>query len=176
VLGCNFDCASRNEIKLVRDISKDLLVATSASSGREPDIIFANPSKARSHIVEAVSKYNVTMMTFDNADEIRKCASVSRDIQLVMRIVTDDRGSQCRLSSKFGAPRIKWRHLLATAKKCGLEVVGVSFHVGSGCRDASRYELALRDAREIFDVAHRDYGFKMSVLDIGGGFPGETHS
>lgn len=57
-----------------------------------------------------------------------------------------------------------------------MQVVGVSFHVGSGCRDASRYELALRDAREIFDMAEKEYGFKMNILDIGGGFPGETHS
>lgn len=45
-----------------------------------------------------------------------------------------------------------------------MQVVGVSFHVGSGCRDASRYELALRDAREIFDMAEKEYGFKMNIL------------
>ena len=93
-----------------------------------------------------------------------------------MRIVTDDRGSQCRLSSKFGAHRQKWRSLLATAKKFGIPVVGVSFHVGSGCRDSSRYELALQDAREIFDMAKKDYGMEMSILDIGGGFPGKSPS
>jgi len=90
--------------------------------------------------------------------------------------VTDDRGSQCRLSSKFGAPKPRWRHLLQAAKSAGLQVVGVSFHVGSGCRDATRYELALQDARELFDMALTEFGFHMSLLDIGGGFPGETHS
>jgi len=115
-------------------------------------------------------------MTFDNVAEVEKCAAISKGIQLILRIVTDDRGSVCRLSSKFGAPRAKWLPLLAAAKKHGLQVVGVSFHVGSGCRDASRYELALKDAREIFDTAKRDFGFELSLLDIGGGFPGETHS
>ncbi len=167
VLGCNFDCASREEIRLVQDIAKDL--------PRQPDIIYANPSKARAHLLEAVCK-GIRMVTFDNAEEIKKCSAISKKIQLILRIVTDDRGSQCRLSSKFGAPRAKWRPLLATAKKCGLEVIGVSFHVGSGCRDGTRYELALKDAREIFDLAKKEYGFNMSVLDIGGGFPGETHS
>lgn len=65
---------------------------------------------------------------------------------------------------------------MAAAKKHGLKVVGVSFHVGSGCRDASRYEAALKDAREIFDMAKSEFGFDMTILDIGGGFPGETHS
>ena len=116
------------------------------------------------------------MVTFDNAIEIQKCSAVSKKIELILRIMTDDRGSQCRLSSKFGAPRYKWRPLLAAAKKYGLKVVGVSFHVGSGCRDASRYELALKDAREIFDMAEKDFDMKMNIIDIGGGFPGETHS
>jgi len=167
ILGCNFDCASRNEIRLVEEVSRDL--------PRKPEIIYANPCKARAHLIEAVCK-GVRMVTFDNVMEVEKCAAVSKKIQLIMRIVTDDRGSQCRLSSKFGAPRQMWRPLLVAAKKHGLEVVGVSFHVGSGCRDATRYELALKDAREIFDFAEQEFGMKMKILDIGGGFPGETHS
>jgi Pyridoxal-dependent decarboxylase, pyridoxal binding domain len=54
---------------------------------------------------------------------------------------TDDRGSQCCLSSKFGAPRSKWRNSLAAVKQTGVEVVEVSFHIGSGCRDATRYQM-----------------------------------
>ncbi|EEC47953.1 ornithine decarboxylase 2, partial [Phaeodactylum tricornutum CCAP 1055/1] len=164
-LGCNFDCASRNEIRLVMEATKDMPT--------KPDIIYANPCKSRLGLLEAVCK-GVKMVTFDNEMEVQKCASISKNIQLVLRIITDDRGSQCRLSSKFGAPRHKWRLLLAAAQKHGLQVVGVSFHVGSGCRDASRYEAALKDAREIFDLAG-EYGMNMQVLDIGGGFPGETH-
>lgn len=171
-LGCNFDCASRNEIRLVQDLAKQHSLPNAPSS---PEIIFANPTKARSHIIEAVCR-GVTMMTFDNVAEVKKCASVSTKIQLILRIITDDSGSQCRLSSKYGAPKSRWRALLSAAKSHGMEVVGVSFHVGSGCRDASRYELALKDARELFDLAEAEYGFKMKVLDIGGGFPGETHS
>lgn len=76
----------------------------------------------------------------------------------------------------FTAPRSRWVPLLSAAKEHGLQVVGVSFHVGSGCRDPTRYDLALRDAKELFQLAEKDYGFKMRILDIGGGFPGESHS
>lgn len=158
VLGCNFDCASRTEIRLVQEAAKDL--------PRKPEIIYANPCKARAHLIEAVCK-GVRMMTFDNATEIQKCAAVSKKIELILRIITDDRGSRCRFSTKFGAPRYKWRPLLAAAKRHGLKVVGVSFHVGSGCRDASKYELALKDAKEIFDMAEKEFGMKMRILDIG---------
>lgn len=158
ILGCNFDCASSTEIRLVEEATKDL--------PRKPDIVYANPCKARAHLIEAVCK-GVRMVTFDNAVEIQKCAAVSKKIQLILRIITDDRGSRCRFSTKFGAPRYKWRPLLAAAKKYGLQVVGVSFHVGSGCRDATKYELALKDAREIFDMAEKEFGMKMNFLDIG---------
>jgi len=170
-MGCNFDCASREEIRMVKRVTKDL-----PPPFNNPDIIYANPAKARSHIIEAVCS-GVRLVTFDNEVEVKKCASISKHIQLVMRIITDDSGSQCRLSSKFGAPKARWPSLLKAAKQHGLEVVGVSFHVGSGCRDVTRYEMALRDARALFDLAEsEEYGFKMRILDIGGGFPGETHS
>lgn len=167
-LGCNFDCASRQEIKLVQEL-------TQGFAGRTPEIIYANPCKSRAHLQEAVCR-GVRLVTFDNLDEVHKCAAVSRRLQMVLRIITDDRGSQCRFSSKFGAPRHMWRPLLAAAKQNGLTVVGVSFHVGSGCRDAKKYELALNDAEELFVMAKREFGFDMNLLDIGGGFPGETHS
>lgn len=169
-LGCNFDCASRGEIALVQQITKEL-----PKGYRKPEIIYANPCKSRSHLIDAVCR-GVRMVTFDNTAEVRKCASISKKIQLILRIITDDSGSQCRLSSKFGAPKKHWPILLAEAKQCGLEVVGVSFHVGSGCRDATRYAMALKDCKELFEMAKRDYGFDMKILDIGGGFPGETHS
>jgi len=51
------------------------------------------------------------------------------------------------------------------------EISGLK-HVGSGCRYSSRYDFALDDAKALFELAEREYGFKMTVLDIGGGFPG----
>ena len=114
-LGCNFDCASRNEIRLVQELAKDHALPNAHAPRSPPEIIFANPTKARSHIIEAVCR-GVTMMTFDNVAEVKKCASVSTKIQLILRIITDDSGSQCRLSSKYGAPKSRWRALLSAAK------------------------------------------------------------
>ena len=55
-------------------------------------------------------------------------------------------------------------------------MVGVSFHVGSGCQNTSWYALTLRDYKHLFEMAEREFGYKMTILDIGGGFPGETYS
>ncbi len=67
--------------------------------------------------------------------------------------------------------------LLKIAKKHGLGVDGVSFHVGSGHRDLTRHEMVLSDTRALFYlVGAEEYGLKICILDVEGGFPGETHS
>lgn len=69
-----------------------------------------------------------------------------------MRIATDDSKAVCRLSVKFGVPVKACRGLLERAKELGLDVIGVSFHVGSGCTDPKAYTQAIADARCVFDI------------------------
>ena len=57
------------------------------------------------------------------------------------------------------------------AKELGIDVIGVSFHVGSGCTDPETFVQAISDARCVFDMG-AEVGFIMYLLDIGGGFPG----
>lgn len=52
-------------------------------------------------------------------------------------------------------------------------MVGISFHVGSGCMDPPIYSKAIKTARKLFDYAEK-VGFDFKLLDIGGGFPGDT--
>lgn len=72
--------------------------------------------------------------------------------RLVLRIATDDSKAVCRLSVKFGATLKACRGLLERAKELGLDVIGVSFHVGSGCTDPDTYSQAISDARCVFDM------------------------
>lgn len=159
-MGVNFDCASMSEIKTVMRL------------GVTPDrIIFANPCKLASHIAFARTA-RVKMTTFDNEDELRKIKRIFPAARLVLRIATDDSAAaHSRLSVKFGARESEWANLIKVAKDLKLRLIGVSFHVGSGCSDAKAYELALRASRKVFDMA-AEAGFKMELLDIGGGFPG----
>jgi len=48
-----------------------------------------------------------------------------------------------------------------------------SFHVGSACYDATAFSAAVISARAVFDMAD-SVGFHFSLLDIGGGFPGQA--
>lgn len=73
---------------------------------------------------------------------------------------------------KFGAHPKDVPKLLKTAKDLGLNVVGVSFHVGSGCYDPTAFPAAVASARAVFDMGETA-GFHFDLLDIGGGFPGQ---
>lgn len=51
-------------------------------------------------------------------------------------------------------------------------MIGISFHVGSGCMDPPVYAKAIQAARKLFDFAET-VGYHFNILDIGGGFPGD---
>jgi len=53
-------------------------------------------------------------------------------LRLVIRIRCDAEAAQCQLGMKFGVEVQDAPELLAIAKTMDLDVIGVSFHVGSG--------------------------------------------
>jgi len=159
-MGVKFDCASKGEIEMVLALPNT----------QPTDIIYANCCKAKS-MVSFAAEQNVDLMTFDNEFELYKVKEVHPHAKLVLRIITDDTHAVCRLSTKFGAPLSDVRTLLATAQNLGLDVVGVSFHVGSGQCHVSAFTKSLESAKQVFEWGE-DYGYHMSLLDIGGGFPG----
>jgi diaminopimelate decarboxylase len=61
--------------------------------------------------------------------------------------------------------------LIDGCKEMGMNLVGVSFHVGSGCLSVDAYTDAIKLAKETFEYANKT-GFQLSLLDIGGGWPG----
>lgn len=160
-LGTGFDCASKAEIETVLDLGID--------SSR---IIYAQPCKTKSYTRFAKSN-NVRQMTFDNADELHKIATIFPEAELFLRILTDDSTSTCRLSQKFGAALDATAGLFSLAKDLDLNVVGVAFHVGSGASDPYAFSKAVLDARSVFDQG-LEYGFDLNTLDVGGGFCTET--
>jgi ornithine decarboxylase len=163
-LGANFDCASMGEIKQVMKLGVD-----------PSRIIYANPAKPISQLRFA-REVGVNVMTFDNECELQKIKEHHPAAQLVLRILADDPAAICSFGVKFGAHPDHAANLLRSAQALGLCVIGVSFHVGSGCQTADIYRQAIQAAKNIFDDGEA-LGFSMTLLDIGGGFPGvETAS
>lgn len=159
-LDAGFDCASRAEIEAV------------LAHGVAPrDIIFANPIKTTTDLAFARS-VGVTKMTFDNADELRKVKAHFPEAEMVLRLLPDDSGSLMRFGAKFGAPEDHVVDLLQLAKELDVKIIGTSFHIGSGCFDPAKYDSAVKLARSVFDRAESLGMPRLSLLDVGGGFPG----
>nr|CAE46409.1 ornithine decarboxylase [Chlamydomonas reinhardtii] len=158
-LGAGFDCACKGEL--------DMMLRMGVSPNR---IIFAHPCKRASDIRYA-REHNVQYTTFDTVSELHKIAQMNPDFKCVLRIRADDPDARVPLGLKYGAEVSEADVLLRTAKELGLQVVGVSFHVGSACQNLSTFSGAIVNARKVFDEAGA-LGFNMELLDIGGGFTG----
>lgn len=105
-------------------------------------------------------------MTFDNELELYKVRQFHPNARMVLRIKVDDSHSVCRLGLKFGADIERVPHLLQVAKNIGVNIIGCSFHVGSGCESADAYTDAISNAKYVFELG-RQLGFDMTLLDIG---------
>lgn len=157
--GVNFDCASKAEIQQVLNLGVD-----------PSRIIYANPCKQPSHARFAAAR-NVRLSVFDSESELNKLAVCHPGSDLLVRIQVDDSKAQCVMSDKYGAPLTEVPRLLRHAGELGLNVRGVSFHVGSGCYSADAFVDAVESAAFVHRLA-ADAGAPMDIVDVGGGFPG----
>jgi ornithine decarboxylase len=132
-------------------------------------MIYANPIKAQETLME-LDRYK-PLVTFDNLDEITKLRQFAPNSRLVLRLRVSNAGAMVELSSKFGADPSEAVDMILAAGKEGLIVEGLSFHVGSQTTNFENYVQAIDLAALIFKKA-RERGYdKMTLLDIGGGFP-----
>jgi ornithine decarboxylase len=156
--GCGFEIASTTEL--------DLLLSLGVPA---PEIFFSNPVKSRDAVAYAAAK-GVEWYVVDSLDEVRKVFQIKPDAKQYLRIATPNIGSDWPLSGKFGAGAADAREIVATAAKLGIDLAGVTFHVGSQCRNPENWRVALEKARGLFDQMHKA-GLKPRLLNIGGGYP-----
>lgn len=152
----HFDCASLNEIKLVRKILP------------EAHIHFMHPVKSRSSIKESWLM-GIRDFVIDSQSEIEKIAQEIENydnLGIFVRIQVPDSGATINLSKKFGASEQESIVLLRNVKKIAKRV-GISFHVGSQCMDENAWANGVKIAENIINQS----GVDIDIIDIGGGFP-----
>jgi ornithine decarboxylase len=166
-IGASFDVASFPEFMVVYRYIKHL------PEKKRQDfiwdkIIYANTIKQ----VETLRKLDQykPLVTYDNIEELKKITKHAPRAGLVLRIRVPNTGSMVELSSKFGAHPGEAVDLIVEAFNSGLVVEGISFHVGSQCNNYENYMQALQLSSSIMkESASR--GYRINILDIGGGFP-----
>ncbi|NXO18822.1 AZIN2 inhibitor, partial [Oriolus oriolus] len=157
-LGAGFACANKAEISRVRGIGVPA-----------ERIFYSSPCKQVAHIRHAAAR-GVRLMAFDNEVELSKVARSHPRARMLLGITADSIPS-AHPSMTFGTTLKSCRHLLEAAKEQAVEVVGISFHLGSRGLEPQAFARAVATAQLVFDVG-AELGFRMSLLDIGGGFPG----
>uniref|UniRef100_A0A8C5QM02 Orn/DAP/Arg decarboxylase 2 N-terminal domain-containing protein n=1 Tax=Leptobrachium leishanense TaxID=445787 RepID=A0A8C5QM02_9ANUR len=160
VLGTGFSCANKNEMTLVYDLGVSM-----------DNVVYANPCKQAAQIKYA-AKIGVTMMTCDNETELKKIARNHPNAKLLLHIATEGISEGEEMNMMIGSTLKNCRHLLECAKELNVKVIGVKFHVTNSSKNPQAYIHALSDARCVYDMAE-ELGFRMNVLDIGGGFSGD---
>jgi ornithine decarboxylase len=156
----HFDCASPQEIRLIRDMFPDA------------DIHFMHPVKSRGAIREAWTQHGVRDFVLDTQQELDKiltetaATGIAGALGLIVRIALPKGGARLDLSGKFGADAMQAAALLRAARPAAVRL-GVSFHVGSQCLDP----LAWRDALDLTAQVIRSAGVAIDIVDVGGGFP-----
>jgi ornithine decarboxylase len=156
----HFDCASPNEVLLVRQMFPDA------------QIHLMHPIKARGAIREAWARHGVRDFVIDNAAELAKvvdetaATGVAGELGLIVRLALPKGDAVLDLSGKFGAEETEAVALLRTARPLAARL-GVAFHVGSQCLDPLAWRRALELTAEVIAAAD----VAVDIVDVGGGFP-----
>ena len=133
------------------------------------EVFFSNPVKSRDSIAYGAAK-GVEWFVIDSVDELRRVHAIKPDAKQYLRIAAPNIGSDWPLSGKFGAGVADAREIVALAARLGADLAGVTFHVGSQCRNPENWRVALDKAKNLFEAMHKA-GLKPRLLNIGGGFP-----
>jgi ornithine decarboxylase len=157
--GGGLDLATSGEVELARRL------------GVPPErCIHTHPIKRPADIANAL-EFGVRTFVADNPDEVRKFARHGERVQLLLRVSFRTPGAVCDLSRKFGCDPQELLPLARLAADLGIELCGLSFHVGSQTLDAGKHVEALEACAQLMAAARRERLGRLDTLDIGGGFP-----
>ncbi len=163
--GSGFDCASGRELQEVAALgfSKEEM---------KKEVVYANPCKPIRDL-KIATELGTPTTVIDSFEEIDKVSSVEYTGSSLIRILVEDKGSLMPFSRKFGIFPSKVKDLSKYAKSKNLPILGISFHVGSGCKDKKQYSSAIGLAHQCMSIIKSE-GHTPSLVDIGGGFLSES--
>ncbi|MGW8183411.1 MAG: type III PLP-dependent enzyme [Burkholderiales bacterium] len=156
--GAGFEIASIAEL--------DILLGLGVPAG---EVYYSNPMKSRDYIRYAAEK-GVEWFALDSLEELRKIVSIKPDAKLYVRIEAPNVGSDWPLAGKFGLKTQEVDAIVAEAVALKADLAGVTFHVGSQCRNPENWRVGIQSAKRVFKKM-RLAGLKPCLLNIGGGYP-----
>src|SRR5690606_36937201 len=116
-------------------------------------------------------RYGVTTFVADNSDEIKKFVRYRKRAELLLRVSFRSPDAVVDLSRKFGCEPSAVLDLIELARRLGIRVRGLSFHIGSQAIEPTKYVEAIRACNNLIAEALLAGLPALDILDIGGGFP-----
>jgi len=156
--GAGFEIASVAELDLLLELGVPA-----------QEIYYSNPMKSRDYIRYAAER-GVEWFALDSVEELRKIQSIKADARLYVRIEAPNVGSDWPLAGKFGMKAQEVDAIVAEAVALKADLAGVTFHVGSQCRNPENWRAGIQGAKRVFKKM-RLAGLKPRLLNIGGGYP-----
>ena len=158
-LGGWLDLATTGETQLVTQLGID-----------PARCIHTHPIKRDIDIRNALH-LGVKIFVADNPDEVRKFEPYRDQCELLLRVSFRSPGAVVDLSRKFGCDPEDLLELARLARKLGVTVKGLSFHVGSQASDSAKHVEAIQVCSGLMAQARREKLGLFDTLDIGGGYP-----
>ena len=155
-LGSYFDLATIGEVELVESLGI-----------KGDQCIHTHPIKKDKEIARAL-EFGCKRFVVDNFEEMKKFYKYAGQVELIIRISYRSKQAVVDLSRKFGCVLEELPILVDMAQQNGLEVVGLSFHVGSQSLSPVTQVNAIRSSIAAMKVM-KNVNWKF--LDIGGSFP-----
>ena len=159
--GASFDIATTGEIQLMQSVGAD-----------PARTIHTHPIKRHQDIRDAL-EFGCNTFVVDNIDELHKFKEYTGKARILLRVSFRAKQVNSDLSRKFGCSTRNIGMMLAEASRLGIEIVGLSFHVGSQAMDSDAHVDAVRECREYFGNTEMAGTENLRILDIGGGFPAD---
>ncbi len=157
--GAYLDLATTGEVQLA------------ARLGVEPQrCIHTHPIKREQDIRNALH-FGIRTFVADNPDEVRKFERLRGQVGLLVRVSFRSPGAVCDLSRKFGCDPEDALELARLGAELGIDVQGLSFHVGSQAADSEKHVEAIEACGRLLAAGRREKLGTFATLDIGGGFP-----
>lgn len=156
--GAGFEIASIAELDLLLELGVPAV-----------EIFYSNPMKSRAYLEYAAAK-GVEWYVLDSVEELRKIISVKPDAKMYLRIDTPNIGSDWPLAGKFGTHLTDIQQIINEAAHLNADLAGVTFHVGSQCRNPQNWRVGIERAVKVFSDM-REAGLNPRLLNIGGGYP-----
>jgi ornithine decarboxylase len=155
-LGSYFDLATIGEIDLVESLGI-----------KGSQCLHSHPIKKDKEIKRALA-FGCNRMVVDNIEEMKKFIPYAGQVELIIRVGFRSKQAVVDLSRKFGCALEELPILVNLAKEHGIDVVGLSFHVGSQSLSSMTQANAIRSSIAAMKVMN---GVNWKFLDIGGSFP-----